>query len=469
MPPSESNDPTLIIRNPATDEIVGTVPAQGPTEAKAAIAAAVVAQRDWRARSANGRCRPLRRMGELMLRDEERLARILTLEQGKPLSEARGEIRYAASFLEWAAEEGRRLNGETIPGNRRNQRILVFRQPIGVTAAITPWNFPSAMITRKLGPALATGCAMVVKPAEQTPLSALALRELADEAQIPADVFRIVTGEPEAIGDAFLSNPAVRMLSFTGSTEVGKLLMRKAAENVTRLGLELGGHAPFLVFDDADLEKAVSAAIACKFRNAGQTCISANRFLVQDGIYERFADALAARVSDLRVGSGLEEGVHIGPLIDDAAVAKVERHLDDALSGGATVRTGGQKLPMEEGFADRFFAPTVLDGITGQMQLSHEETFGPIAPLRRFVHEDEALEIANDTPYGLAAYFFTRDASRLMRMAEGLDYGIVGANDGGPSTAQAPFGGMKQSGIGREGGHHGMDEYVEIKYVSWQI
>ncbi len=459
----------IAVLNPASDQVVGQVPFQGRAETAAAIEAAAAALGPWRERTAGDRGRVLRRFASFMYRDKERLARVLTLEQGKPLAEARGEIAYGAAFLDWAAEEGKRLYGETIPGSHKNQRILVLRQPVGVTAAITPWNFPSAMITRKLGPALAAGCTMVVKPAELTPMSALALLELAHEAGVPEGVFSIVTGDPEVIGEELLSNPLVRKLSFTGSTRVGKHLMAKAARNVTRLSLELGGHAPFIVFDDADLEAALDGAMGCKFRNMGQTCICANRFLVQEGIYDAFAAGLTERVAAMRVGDGLAEGVTVGPMINDAAVEKVQRHLDDALALGATIRTGGRLLRPSPELAERFFEPTVLEGVTGDMLVSREETFGPIAPLRRFTSEAEAIEIANDTIYGLAAYFFTRDASRLMRVAEALDYGIVGANDGGPSTAQAPFGGFKQSGIGREGGRYGMDEYVEVKYVSWRI
>lgn len=402
------------------------------------------------------------------MRDQERLALLMTREQGKPLAESRVEIAYAASFIEWAAEEAKRVEGEIIPASKTGKRILVLRQPVGVTAAITPWNFPAAMITRKLGPALATGCTMVVKPAESTPLSALALGELALEAGIPAGVFNIVTGDAEAIGKELLENETVRALSFTGSTEVGKILMRQAAHHVTRLSLELGGHAPFIVFDDADLEAAVEGAMASKFRNMGQTCICANRFLVQEGIYDDFVTALERATARLRVGNGAEEGVQVGPLIDDEAVAKVERHVEDALAHGAKLRLGGERRRID-GLADRFYAPTILENCTPEMLVSREETFGPVAPVRRFRHEQEAIEAANDSPYGLAAYFYTRDASRLMRVAEALEYGVVGANDGAPSTAQAPFGGVKQSGFGREGGRYAMDEYLSIKYVSWGV
>jgi succinate-semialdehyde dehydrogenase/glutarate-semialdehyde dehydrogenase len=458
----------LDVTDPATDDLVASVAYGGQTEARAAIDAAAAALPAWRARPAAERAEPLHRLRKLLMTEQERLADLMTREQGKPLAEARGEIAYAASFIEWAAEEGKRLEGEILPASSADKRILVLRQPVGVTAAITPWNFPTAMITRKLGPALAVGCTMVVKPAEETPLSALALGEIALEAGIPPGVLNIVVGEPEAVGEEFLSNPTVRKLSFTGSTAVGKILMGKAARNVTRLSLELGGHAPFIVFEDSDVDAAVAGAMATKFRNTGQTCICANRFLVQDRIYDEFTAKLEAAVRTLKVGRGLDEGVQVGPLINDAAVEKVGRHVEDARTRGARVRTGGD-LVRVDGLADRFFAPTMIEDVTGEMLVCREETFGPVAPIRRFRGEDEAIVLANDSPYGLAAYFFTRDASRLMRVAEALEYGIIGANDGAPSTAQAPFGGMKQSGFGREGGRAGMHEYVEVKYVSWGI
>lgn len=459
---------TMPVINPATDEVIAEVPLGGREDARRAIESARDVLDGWRSRPALERSAPLRRLAELMMRDQERLALLMTREQGKPLAESRVEIAYAASFIEWAAEEAKRVEGEIIPASKTGKRILVLRQPVGVTAAITPWNFPAAMITRKLGPALATGCTMVVKPAESTPLSALALGELALEAGIPAGVFNIVTGDAEAIGKELLENETVRALSFTGSTEVGKILMRQAAHHVTRLSLELGGHAPFIVFDDADLEAAVEGAMASKFRNMGQTCICANRFLVQEGIYDDFVTALERATARLRVGNGAEEGVQVGPLIDDEAVAKVERHVEDALAHGAKLRLGGERRRID-GLADRFYAPTILENCTPEMLVSREETFGPVAPVRRFRHEQEAIEAANDSPYGLAAYFYTRDASRLMRVAEALEYGVVGANDGAPSTAQAPFGGVKQSGFGREGGRYAMDEYLSIKYVSWGV
>jgi succinate-semialdehyde dehydrogenase / glutarate-semialdehyde dehydrogenase len=459
----------LDVSDPATDAVIASVPKCGAGETRAAIAAASEAFEGWRSRTAGDRARLLRRLADLMMERQEPLARLMTREQGKPLAEARGEIAYAASFIEWAGEEGKRVYGELIPSSHVDKRILALRRPVGVTACITPWNFPTAMITRKLGPALAAGCTMVVKPAEQTPLSALALGELAIEAGIPAGVVNIVTGDAPAIGGELLGNRTVRKLSFTGSTEVGRLLMRQAAQNLTRLSLELGGHAPFLVFDDADVDAAVAGAMASKFRNAGQTCICANRFYVQDGVYEEFAAKLSSAAEALRVGSGFEEGIDIGPLIDDDGMSKVVAHVDDARAKGATIRTGGRRMPPPDGLVDRFYLPTVLDGFDDDMRISCEETFGPVAPLRRFEHEDEAVALANASDFGLAAYFFTRDASRLMRVAERLEYGIIGANDGAPSTAQAPFGGVKQSGFGREGGHYVMHEYLDVKYLSWGL
>lgn len=461
------------VRNPATDEIIAEVPDGGVEETQHAIAAAAAALPAWRALPALDRARPLRRLADFMLRDQQRLAGLMTAEQGKPLPEARGEIAYAASFIDWAAEEAKRIYGETIPASTADKRILVLKQPVGVCAAITPWNFPAAMITRKLGPALAVGCTMVVKPAEQTPLSALALGELALEAGIPAGVVNIVTGDAAAIGGELLSNPTIRKVSFTGSTEVGKLLMQQAAANVTRLSLELGGHAPFIVFDDADLDAAVAGAVANKFRNGGQTCVCANRFFIHERVHDEFLARFKAAVEKLKVGLGTDESVQIGPLIDDRAVEKVQAHVEDALHHGAMLTTGGKLLarqhPSGGGLANRFFAPTILDRCSQRMLVFREETFGPVAPIRSFRDEREVIEMANDSPYGLAAYFFTRDAARLMRVAEALEYGVVGGNDALPSTAQAPFGGMKQSGFGREGGRYAMDEYLEIKYLSWKL
>jgi succinate-semialdehyde dehydrogenase/glutarate-semialdehyde dehydrogenase len=459
---------TIDVHDPATDEFIASVPDCGTAETRRAIEAAERALPEWRARTAEERAEPLRRLAALMDEHGDRLARLMTMEQGKPVGEARGEINYARSFISWAAEEGKRLYGDIVPASSRNKRILVLQQPVGVTAAITPWNFPSAMITRKIGPALAAGCTSIIKPAEFTPLSAIAIGELALEAGIPAGVVNVVTGKPKAIGEEMLSNPIVRKLSFTGSTEVGRILMRQGAENLTRLSLELGGHAPFIVFDDADVQAAVQGAMACKFRNAGQTCICANRFYVQDGIYEAFVAGLEREMRALRIGRGLDDGIDIGPLINDKAIEKVESHVNNACELGGRVRAGGKRAHLA-GLADRFYEPTIIEGFTHDMKLAIEETFGPVAPIQRFTLEEEALRAANDSPFGLAAYFYTRDASRLMRVAEGLEYGIIGANDGGPSTAQAPFGGMKHSGYGREGGKYVMHEYLELKYVSWGL
>jgi succinate-semialdehyde dehydrogenase/glutarate-semialdehyde dehydrogenase len=460
---------TIDVRNPATDELVARVPRLGAADATAAVDAASAAFPAWRTLPGIELSRVLRRFFDLIVRDELRLARLTTLEQGKPLAEARGEIAYAAGFVEWSAEEAKRVYGEMVPAFVANKRILVQRQPVGVTVAITPWNLPAAMITRKLAPALAAGCTMVVKPASATPLTALALAELAVEAGVPAGVVNVITGDARVITDTLLADRRVRAISFTGSTEVGKQLMAKAAHHVAKLELELGGHAPLIVFDDADLDAAVAGAIGSKFRNAGQTCIAANRIYVQSGIYERFAVALDAAVEALRVGNGLDDGIQVGPLIDDRALAKVEEQVAEAVRLGARVRVGGRRLPATLGLADRFYLPTVIEGITPAMRMSCEETFGPVAPLIRFETEAAAIAMANDTDYGLAAYFYTRDASRLMRVAEALDYGIVGANDALPSTPQAPFGGMKESGLGREGGKYGLDAFLETKYISWGL
>lgn len=459
---------TFPVTNPATDEVIAHVPDCGAAETWRAIEAAARALPAWRATPAPDRARALRTLAALMLRDQESLAALMTAEQGKPLTEARGEIAYAASFLEFSAGEAVRIEGSVIPASTSDKRLMVFRQPVGVSAAITPWNFPSAMITRKLGPALAAGCPMIVKPAEQTPLSALALAPLAAEAGIPPGVVGIVTGDARAIAGEFFRHDAVRKLSFTGSTEVGKILMERAADRVVRLSLELGGHAPFIVFDDADLERAVAGCIATKFRNAGQTCICANRILVQAGIHDAFVTRLRQRIAGLKVGPGTDPGVAIGPLIDDHAVEKVRAHIADALSRGGSVSAGGSLVDVP-GHAPRFFAPTLIENAAPEMLCFTEETFGPVLPVMRFDSEDNAVRIANDSPYGLAAYFYTQNASRLLRVAEALDYGIVGANDAAPSTAQAPFGGMKQSGIGREGGRWGVAEYLETKYVCWGL
>lgn len=459
---------TFEVTNPATDEVVASVSSCGAAETGRAIDAAYQAWFAWRELTGAERAAPISRLAGLMRRDIDRLAELMTQEQGKPLAESRGEIGYAAGFLDWAAEEAKRIYGEIIPASVANKRLLVVRQPVGVCAIITPWNFPAAMITRKLGPALAAGCTVVIKPAEETPLSAIALGELAIEAGIPAGVVNIITGDPREIGGRIMSDRRVRKLSFTGSTEIGRLLMKQASDNLLRLSMELGGHAPLIVFDDADIKKAVAAAVACKFRNAGQTCICANRFYVQAGVYDEFMRGFKDAVASLKVGSGMDSGVQVGPLINDDAVAKVERHVEDARAKGAKILIGGQRVRVP-GLADRFFAPTLIDGMTSSMLIHSEETFGPVAPVRRFETEDQVVGWANDSDFGLAAYFFTRDASRLMRVAERLEYGIIGANDAAPSTAQAPFGGVKQSGFGREGGKYVMDEYTQVKYISWGI
>ncbi|MDX9910965.1 MAG: NAD-dependent succinate-semialdehyde dehydrogenase [Phycisphaerales bacterium] len=459
---------SIRVTNPANDQLVAEVPSLRASHARDAIAAAHDAWPAWRARPAHERAAIVSRLASFMRRDADRLARIMTLEQGKPLAEAKGEIAYAASFLDFAAGECVRACGEMVPASTPEKRILVMRQPVGVCAIITPWNFPSAMITRKIGPALAAGCTVVVKPSEETPLSAIAIAQLGVEAGVPAGVLNIVCGEASEIGGALLGDDRVRKLSFTGSTEIGSMLMAQAARNVMRVSLELGGHAPLVVFEDADMERAVAGALANKLRNAGQTCICANRFYVHRSIKDEFASRLARAMESLPVGNGLREGVKVGPLINDDAMEKVELHVADACDKGARVVTGGSRVRLD-GLADRFYAPTVLDGLTPDMLAAKEETFGPVAPIAAFDTENEAIALANGTPYGLAAYFYTRDASRLMRVAEALEFGVVGANDAMPSTAQAPFGGVKRSGVGREGGRWVMDEYTEAKYVSWGL
>ena len=460
---------TFAVTNPATDTVVAQVADGGVADARGAVDAAARAFPAWKSMAAIERAKPLRKLAELMHRDVERLADLCSQECGKPLAEARVEVAYAASFLEWYAEEGKRVYGETIPASDPAKRLLVLRQPCGVAAAITPWNFPVAMVTRKMGPALAAGCTQVVKPAEQTPLSALAIAELSVEAGFPAGVLNVVTGlDAPGITEAFFDNLTVRHVSFTGSTEVGRILLAKSAANVVRVSLELGGHAPFIVFDDADLDKAVAGAMASKFRNAGQTCVCANRFLVQRRAHAEFVARFTAAVAALKVGDGRAAGTQIGPMIEDAGLRKVEAHVADALAHGAYATTGGSRAHVP-GCADRFMAPTVLDGVTPAMLCFREETFGPVAPVCTFDTEAEALAIANDTPYGLAAYLFTADGARIMRMAEALQYGIVGVNDALPATAQAPFGGVKHSGLGREGGHHGIEEYLDLRYVSWRV
>jgi succinate-semialdehyde dehydrogenase/glutarate-semialdehyde dehydrogenase len=452
---------TLAVHNPATREVLGSVPNMGAAETRRAIDAAAKAMPPWAARTAKDRAVILRRWFDLMLENQEDLATLMTAEQGKPLAESKGEIGYAASFIEWFAEEGKRLYGDIIPGHQADKRIMVLRQPVGVVAAITPWNFPSAMITRKAGPALAAGCTMVLKPATLTPYSALALARLAERAGIPAGVFNIVTGSAAAIGGEMTGNPKVRKLTFTGSTDVGKKLMAQCAGTMKKLSLELGGNAPFIVFDDADLDAAVQGAIASKYRNTGQTCVCANRLLVQTGVYDAFAAKLQEAVGRLRVGDGLAGVTDQGPLIDANAVAKVEEHIADALAKGARVALGGKRHAL----GGTFFEPTILTGVTSAMLVAREETFGPIAPLFRFETEAEAIAMANDTEFGLAAYLYTRDLARSWRVTEAIEYGIVGLNTGIISTEVAPFGGVKESGTGREGSKYGIFDYTELKYI----
>jgi succinate-semialdehyde dehydrogenase/glutarate-semialdehyde dehydrogenase len=456
---------TIPVTNPATGEILGTVPNMGAAETRRAIEGANAAWPAWRLKTAKERAVILRKWHDLMMANQEDLAILMTAEQGKALTESRGEIAYAASFIEWFAEEGRRIYGDTIPPHQADKRIVVTKEPVGVCVAITPWNFPAAMITRKAGPALAAGCTMVVKPATATPYSALALAELAERAGVPKGVFSVVTGGSSAIGGEMTSNPLVRKLTFTGSTEIGKVLLQQCAGTVKKTSMELGGNAPFIVFDDADLDDAAEGAIVSKYRNNGQTCVCANRILVQDSVYDAFAAKLAERVKKMKVGNGMEEGVVLGPLIDDKAVAKVEEHIDDALSKGAKVVVGGKRHAL----GGLFFEPTVLANVNTTMKVTKEETFGPVAPLFRFKDEAEAIRLANDTEFGLAAYFYARDLSRVWRVAEGLEYGIVGINTGLISTEIAPFGGMKESGLGREGSKYGIEEFVEVKYLCMGI
>lgn len=452
---------TLPVTDPATGAQIGTVPLMGKVETHCAIAAANAAWPAWRKKTAKERGAILRKWSDLMLAHADDLAAIMTCEQGKPLAEARGEISYAASFVDWFAEEGKRCYGDTIPSPVASAHIVVTKEPIGVCAAITPWNFPAAMITRKAAPALAAGCTMVLKPAEATPFSALALAVLAERAGLPAGVFNVVTGSPRDIGAELTSNPIVRKLTFTGSTEVGRLLMQQCAPTIKKLSLELGGNAPFIVFDDADLDAAVEGALISKYRNGGQTCVCANRLYVQDGVYDAFAEKLVARVREIKVGDGREEGVTQGPLIDGKALAKVESHIADAVAKGARVLTGGKRHARGGGF----FEPTVLADATSDMLVASEETFGPMAPLFRFKTEEEVLALANATEFGLASYFYARDVGRVWRVAEGLESGMVGINTGLISNEVAPFGGVKQSGLGREGSHYGIDDYLVIKYL----
>ena len=449
------------VDNPATGEVIGVVPKLGAVETRSAIAAASRALPAWRKQTAKDRAAFMRRWFELMMANHEDLARLMTLEQGKPLSESRGEVAYAASFLEWFGEEAKRVYGDTIPSPQADKRIVVIKQPVGVVACITPWNFPLAMITRKAGPAIAAGCTVVLKPASQTPFSALALAELAERAGLPKGVLNIVTGPAQEVGGELTSNPDVRKLSFTGSTAIGKLLMQQCASTVKKISLELGGNAPFIVFDDADLDAAVEGAIASKYRNTGQTCVCANRIYVQDSVYDAFAQKLSAAVAKLKPAPGFDEGATQGPLIDDRAVEKVEEHIADALAKGAKVAAGGKRHSL----GGRFFEPTVLTGVSGSMLLAQEETFGPVAPLFKFRTEEEVIGLSNATPFGLAAYFYGRDIGRVWRVAEALETGMVGVNTGIISTEVAPFGGVKESGLGREGSKYGIDEFLEMKYL----
>jgi succinate-semialdehyde dehydrogenase/glutarate-semialdehyde dehydrogenase len=447
--------------NPATGQKIGAVPLMGAAETRRAIAAAAEAWPAWRKKTAGERSAVMRKWFDLIVANTDDLALIMTTEQGKPLAEAKGEVAFGAAFIEWFAEEAKRVDGDTLQSPWPDRRIVVTREPIGVCAAITPWNFPTAMITRKAGPALAAGCPMVLKPAEATPFSALALAVLAERAGVPAGVFSVVTGAPKEIGAEMTGNPSVRKLSFTGSTAVGRLLMQQCAPTIKKLSLELGGNAPFIVFDDADLDAAVDGAIASKYRNSGQTCVCANRIYVQDGIYDAFADRLVAAVAKLKVGNGLEAGVTQGPLIEEKAVQKVEEHVADALAKGGRLLAGGKRHALGHGF----FEPTVIADVTSDMQVATEETFGPLAPLFRFKTDDEAVALANNTEFGLAAYFYSRDIGRIWRVAEGLESGMVGVNTGLISNEIAPFGGVKQSGLGREGSRYGIDDYLVMKYI----
>ncbi|RIX75219.1 NAD-dependent succinate-semialdehyde dehydrogenase [Acidovorax cavernicola] len=455
------NGTTVAVTNPATGEHIGTVPMCGTEETVRAIAAAEKAQKAWARVPAKERSAILRKLNDLMLANVDDLALLMTSEQGKPLAESRGEIAYAASFIEWFAEEARRVYGDTIPAPQADRRILALKQPVGVTAAITPWNFPTAMLTRKAGPALAAGCAMVVKPATQTPFSALAFAVLAERAGVPKGLLSVLTGSASQIGGEMTRSPIVRKLTFTGSTEVGRTLMKQSADTIKKLSLELGGNAPFIVFDDADVDAAVEGAMVSKYRNTGQTCVCANRLYVQRGVLEAFTQKLVARVNALKVGNGTEAGVNQGPLIDAKAVEKIEEHVADAVAKGGKVLAGGKRHAL----GGLFYEPTVIGGATADMLFAREETFGPLAPIFAFDTEAEAIAAANDTEFGLAAYFYSRDIGRIMRVAEALESGIVGVNTGLVSTAEAPFGGVKQSGLGREGSKYGLDDFLEVKYV----
>src|SRR5690625_4456814 len=450
------------VRNPATGEFVSKVPKGGQNEALHAVEAAANAFEQWSEKTTYDRAKVLKKYFDLILEHEQELAEIMTKEMGKPLAEAKGEVHYAANYIEWYAEQAKRIYGETIPTHDANKRLQVWKKPVGVVAAITPWNFPAAMLTRKTGPALAAGCTVVIKPSSDTPLTAIKLVELAEEAGFPKGVINIVTGSSNEIGGVFLSDSRVRKVTFTGSTEVGKVLMRQGADTVKKLSLELGGHAPIIVFNDADIPKAVDGVIASKFRNAGQTCVCGNRIYVQSEVYDNFVEAFAEKVKELRIGNGMEDGVDVGPLINQSAVEKVNEHVQDAIKHGAGVVVGGDQ-PEEKG---NFYNPTVIKDATPEMLIMREETFGPVAPIQKFQTADEAVTLANDTPYGLAAYVFTESVARGTKVIEKLDFGIVGWNDGAPSAVQAPFGGMKESGLGREGGHQGIDDFLEMQYVS---
>ena len=452
---------TLEVNNPSSGSAIGTVPKMGAAETERAVDAAELAFQSWRRRTAKDRAAVLRKLADLMMENQEDLAALMTIEQGKPLAESRGEVVYAASFFEWFAEEGKRLYGDVIPTHLADRRIIVIKEPVGVCAAITPWNFPSAMITRKAGPALAAGCTIVIKPAGSTPYSALALCELAERAGVPAGVINVVTGASSQIGEELTSNEKVRKLTFTGSTNIGKVLMKQCADTVKKISLELGGNAPFMIFEDADIDAAVIGALQSKYRNSGQTCVCANRILVHDRVYDEFSEKLSNAVSKMKVGDGFGEGIELGPLIDLAAVEKVESHIVDAVGKGAMVAAGGSRHAL----GGTFFQPTVLTNVKVNMAVANEETFGPVAPLFRFHSDEEAIQMANDTEFGLAAYLYSRDIGRVWRVSEAIEYGIVGINTGIISTESAPFGGMKESGIGREGSKYGLDEYVEVKYL----
>ena len=456
---------TLDVTDPGSGKVLGTIPKMGTAETRRAIAAAEAALPAWRARTAGERAKLLRRLFDLMMEHQDALGELLSREQGKPFAEAKGEVAYGAGFIEWFAEEGKRAYGDVIPSHAADKRIVVLKQGIGVVGAITPWNFPNAMVTRKLGPALAAGCTIVIKPATATPYSALAIAALCEMAGIPAGVVNVVTGSAGQIGGELTANPAVAKITFTGSTEIGRQLLRESAETVKKCSMELGGNAPFLVFDDADVDAAIEGAMISKFRNNGQTCVCTNRFYVQDGVHDEFVQKLAARVAAIKVGYGMDDGTVAGPLIDEAAVAKVEEHLQDALDGGATLLAGGKRSPL----GGTFFEPTVVAGVKPDMKLAHEETFGPLAGVIRFSTEEEAIRLANDSEFGLASYFYARDLSRVWRVAEALEAGMVGINTGLISTEVAPFGGVKQSGLGREGSKYGLEDFMETKYLCMGI